>query len=232
MKNKNLLVVGNGRLATSILPYLLSVGHEVDQLDRKTLENQLKFEKHYDLVIVLVSDSAISDVVSSLRKLNPFESQYLHMSGALNIEGVSCVHPCMSFGIEALPVENWDSIPFAVFDKSLNHFFPTMNNPELHIPVEHKALYHALCVCAANLPQIIWSETFKEAEKIPMDPSLFLPLIDASLKNLFRSGEKALTGPIHRKDENTMKSNLNSIESTLLKSTYQHLKNTYQDRTL
>ncbi|MFW1406301.1 DUF2520 domain-containing protein, partial [Vibrio parahaemolyticus] len=78
---------------------------------------------------------------------------------------------------------------------------PFLKNPIYKIPPEKRALYHALCHMSENFPALIWVHCLAEFEQdLRLPAEIMAPLIQQVLNNTMLDREKALAGPIARRD--------------------------------
>jgi hypothetical protein len=230
------LLLGRGKLARHLHHYLhlIDFSHKhYDQdlrgaintpdwtspeLDRKLLA--------CNAVWIMVADSAILEVLENVKarlsKLGADLTTYtfIHSSAATEVEGCSTFHPLMTFGPELYEREQYAAIPFATFQGEGNLKFP-LPNSHFEIAKEKRAFYHACAVMMSNLPVLLWSKVSNEFEKqTDQNSQVFDLILKQTLINFLTLREKALTGPIARKDLTTIQKNLASIEGSPLYSIY------------
>lgn len=215
MTKKRILLIGSGRLATHLQFWnsQLSNPNTVLAWDRHQDPHLLKsYLEKTDLVWLAISDNAIIS----------FYNKYLvgqgiptvHFSGALHDPSLICAHPMMSFPSSPLNAETYNKIYFGLTGvTTLNEVLPGFTNSFFLVPPEDKPLYHALCVMAGNFPQILWSKTFDQFKHIHVPDQAFENYIKQITENFVQLKQKALTGPLIRKDENTISANLNSLQT-------------------
>lgn len=218
------LLIGSGALARHIHFYLqttLPASCHLDRWNRREfslddLEQKLS-QAFY--VLLAISDGALEDFFKTHRSQAP-QAQWIHFSGASQIEGLISTHPLMSFGPELYSLDHYKKIHFVLTGTSdLKTLFPFWSNSFSVLPAEKKALYHSLCVLGGTLPVLLWqkmSEGFKDLGLSSEAGDFYLQTV---LKNYLQHREKALTGPLARKDLVTIQKNLASLE----KDSYQKI---------
>lgn len=233
-------ILGDGRLALHMHHYLgllgqacsgwarnpkspfnsHSVGDRAERL-RRTIEPA----SH---VLLLVRDDAIAPLV---RQYPVLHSRLLvHCAGALSLPGIAGAHPLMTFGRHPYTLAEYQAIPFMVEGRfRFAELFPALPNPHCTVSVEHKALYHALCVMAGNFPQILWravGERFTDALGLP--PEMLRPYLRTALENFLDDPSGALTGPLARGDRRTVQRNLAGLTGDPLQDLYRSFDDFYR----
>jgi predicted short-subunit dehydrogenase-like oxidoreductase (DUF2520 family) len=98
---------------------------------------------------------------------------------------------------------------------AFSSLFPGAANPEIEIPREDRAFYHALAVLSGNFAAHLWNETAKAfAERFAAPPEVAMGfylsgVIDRFCEDPFDS----LTGPVGRRDAQTIAANLAALEA-------------------
>ena len=220
----SLLLIGSGRLAFHLRHWLklnnptldLQIWSRQDSLD--TL--QLRLNKAQKVLLAIKDDSLVSFYETHLEK-NQIPT--VHFSGALYDSRLIGAHPLMSFTPELLPESVYHKIHFALDTQNqLEDILPCFKNPYTFIKPEQKPLYHALSVLTGNFPQLIWNETFAEFHKLNIPNSALELYLQQIASNFINSKTEALTGPIVRKDLNTIQKNMSAIQNqSKLHSIYQ-----------
>lgn len=205
------LVVGNGRLAAHLKHYFtlldLPFGEWNRHLDVSLLGPELERSSH---VLLAISDSAISAFYQI--HLPNFSGRIVHFSGAMDVPPVLGAHPLMSFRRELYPDDFYKKIPFVLSHSlPLNEVLPGLPNPAFHIHPEDKAKYHALCVLGGNLTTMLLQKMLSGFKAMGLPKEIAEPYIQRVLQNVFDNPETALTGPLARKDLNTIAKNLQSL---------------------
>ena len=148
----------------------------------------------------------------------------MHFSGTAHHAEMVSAHPLMTFSHELYDLATYNKIYFGLTGAdTLTEVLPGFNNSYFHLRAEDKPLYHALCVTAGNLPQLLWSQTQPQFADLKVPQDAVKVFLQQSLTNFFAQGPQAVTGPIVRNDKNTIAKNLSALEKVNLK-----LKNIYQ----
>jgi predicted short-subunit dehydrogenase-like oxidoreductase (DUF2520 family) len=196
-----------------------------------------KLPDETQVVLVAVADDEICHVVEKLDSAAGFSWRsvvVLHTSGALSSDvfsplrkrGAICgsLHPLQSFP-RTLPVKKRKELLFDIYwgvegekeavreAKRIVSFF---RGRVLMLHPDTKALYHAACVCVSNYVATLLGMAEEIGVKSGIERKVFLqsvgPLIMTSMKNvLARSPAKALTGPIERGDERTVRRHIEDL---------------------
>ena len=151
-------------------------------------------------VILAVPDSAVPGLAAL------FPGRCVHLSGSLHLEGVPCAHPLTSFNGEA---QDWFGTPLAVTGElpdMIRHAFEALGFAPFELPSHLKPLYHACAVLSSGLAANLWlgaAGLLTEAG-IQLPARGFLPLAEATLRNVAAKGSDGRTGPFVRKDEATI----------------------------
>jgi len=237
----NYAIVGGGRLARHFSQYfhLLEIPHSrwtrdsgssFNTFDSAGAEQRLRQTVgKADRVLLLVSDHAIT----TLLKQYPFlhEKRLVHCSGVLSIPGVAGVHPLMTFADDLYALQTYQSVPFMVeTGQVFEELFPDLSNPHFAIKVEDKARYHAMCVMAGNFSQLLWkgvSDRFEQQLDLP--PDSLHPYLAQLVSNFIQTPATALTGPLVRKDVETIERNINALEGDSMQKIYRAFVACHQD---
>jgi predicted short-subunit dehydrogenase-like oxidoreductase (DUF2520 family) len=208
---KKYLVVGAGKLAKHLNHYLSLLDLPVSSWDRSQDPHLIKSKiAEASHVLLAISDTAIESFY--LKYLAGFDKTVIHFSGALNVEGVVAAHPLMSFGPDLYDLETYKRIHFVVTGAaSLNEALPGVPNQFSLLPADKKALYHALCVMGGNFPVILWQKMYAEFAKLGISRSAADIYLETVLKNTLKNPQTALTGPLARKDKNTLAKNTEAL---------------------
>ncbi|HET8715659.1 MAG TPA: DUF2520 domain-containing protein [Holophagaceae bacterium] len=152
------------------------------------------------LVLLAVPDDAIPALAAK------FPGRCAHLSGSLHLEGVPCLHPLTSFDGRAA---DWAGTPLAVTGAApepLQEAFRALGFLPFELPAELKPLYHACAVLASGHAASLWLGAARLlAERGAALPGRgFLPLAEATLRNIEAHGEGGRTGPFVRGDAGTI----------------------------
>lgn len=115
-------------------------------------------------------------------------------------------------------------MPFICDENSpaFNLLLPEINNPHFKIPENLKSFYHALCVLSGNFTVLLWQKFFSELEgKLHIPKEQAYPFLQQVVANLLSHPEKALTGPLVRKDYKTIEGHLAALKDDPFEGVYQ-----------
>ncbi len=220
------LIIGSGRVARHIGHYfhLLNLKHK--SWDRSQDPHALKKLIHESSHILLaISDGAIEGF--HRLHLAGLDKTVVHFSGAHNFTDIIAAHPLMTFGPELYALEFYKKIHFTMTGSTLAEALPGLENPSSVLPAEAKALYHAYCVLGGNFTTLLIAkmlEGFAEM-KIPSEAAKLY--IEKVIGNTFANSSKALTGPLIRKDTETVNANLQALGSDPAAEIYKAFLKTY-----
>ncbi|HTL99341.1 MAG TPA: DUF2520 domain-containing protein [Holophagaceae bacterium] len=152
------------------------------------------------LVLLAVPDDAIAALAAK------FQGRCAHLSGSLHIEGVPSLHPLTSFDGRAA---DWRGTPLAVTGEAparLVQAFRGLGFEPFDLPADLKPLYHACAVLSSSHAAALWlGAAGMLAERGVAVPGRgFLPLAEATLRNIESHGERGRTGPFVRGDAGTI----------------------------
>ena len=115
-KNRNYLVVGNGKMARHLSTYFVLLNLPYHSWWRSSGENIYKKLLNSEKVLVAISDDAITKFTSSLVKEFP-QKTFIHFSGLLCVPGVESAHPLMTFSNKLYDLNTYLKIPFVTEKK-------------------------------------------------------------------------------------------------------------------
>lgn len=152
------------------------------------------------LVLLAVPDDAIAGLAAK------FAGRCAHLSGSLHLEGVPSLHPLTSFDGRAAA---WKGTPLAITGDAPTPFveaFRELGFLPFHLPAELKPLYHACAVLASGHAATLWlgAARLMADQGVALPGKGFLPLAEATLRNIEAHGEQGRTGPFVRGDEGTI----------------------------
>ena len=224
-------IIGDGKVASHICHYfnLLNIQHT--QWSRRMGEPLAGKVHESSHILLLISDDSIAHFIEEHPELS--NKVLIHFSGCLSLPQAIGAHPLMSFSAEAMPLADYQSIPFILEegDYDFEDLFPQLNNPNWSIPTADKSYYHALCVMANNCTTLLWQKFFGEMQQrfqIPAEAGH--ELLKKTLSNLLDSPENALTGPLARGDNNTIEKNLSALTDDPYQSVYAAFKNSFSHK--
>jgi len=157
----------------------------------------------------------------------------VHFSGANHYPGIFGVHPFASFSHTLFDVEFYRKMLFVCeVGTPFSDLFPQFRNPVVFLKPEQKARYHAQCVLLANGLAVLLNGSQRELESISgissRDISRFNESVSQNVLGATQAPDllDALTGPIVREDEETVATNLASLEKSHWTSLYIWIQDT------
>jgi predicted short-subunit dehydrogenase-like oxidoreductase (DUF2520 family) len=151
-------------------------------------------------VLLAVPDRAVAEVASA------FPGRCAHLSGSLHLPEVPGAHPLTSFTGDPGP---WPGTPLAL-DGAVPEWLPRAFQDLGFLPFaldpRLKALYHACAVLTSGHAATLWlgAQALLEAEGVRLPGRGFLPLAEATLRNVEAKGAEGRTGPFVRGDAPTI----------------------------
>lgn len=216
------LFLGDGRLAKHLAAYLdfASIPHHT--WSRRHTTELKSIIRDDDILCLTFADRDLEYWAAQMRKNFP-QHTLVHFSGSLHIPGVLAYHPLMTFADQIYDQQTYENIPVVgeVGQPTFAQTFKGLPNPYFELAAEKKSVYHALVSMAANFPQLLWAEMAKELKsELNLDFSILAPLLRQSLENSLAAPLTAPTGPIIRKDYNSIHTHLDALDRRDLKSIY------------
>lgn len=224
-------IIGSGRLATHILHYFSLLNLDCNHWSRATNNSDQLAElaEESDVIMLLIKDDAIEEFISAHSII---ENKFLiHCSGSLVTEKAKGAHPLLSFGPTLYNYQEYKKIPFIVDDDftEFKTIFPQLENLHYFICKKDKPLYHALCVMSGNFTSILWSKFFDElSQKLNLAPEVAHPYLESICKNLILDYKSALTGPLVRNDQATIRRHLDALAEDRFKLIYESFVELYK----
>ncbi len=236
MNRYTLSIIGNGRAGKSFAVALKEVGHEVFGPFQRGFADNPDFQSALNLsqaVIIAVNDSNISGVANQLQHLmlcsfssgqqiqNP-KPVVIHLSGSKGLdilgelENKASIHPVAPLpNAETGSKRLLSNISFAVSgDERAKEIVESLGGNCLNIADEDRALYHATCSVASNFVVGLAGQVEKMAYSCGLELADFIKLAEFSLADVKNYGvNAALTGPVVRKDFDTVEMQRNAIKN-------------------
>jgi Domain of unknown function (DUF2520) len=148
----------------------------------------------------------------------------IHFSGALVTPLAMGMHPLMTFTKGFYELADYQKMAFVCEEGEVTFqsVFPQLKNPNYTIKKEQKAFYHALCVMSGNFSVILWQKLFEEFQtKLGIPAEAAFPYLERISRNLQNDSRGALTGPLQRKDMQTIHKNLEALDGDSFRVVYQ-----------
>jgi predicted short-subunit dehydrogenase-like oxidoreductase (DUF2520 family) len=225
-------IVGDGRVAKHFIFYLsmLNINCKIWSRKNNSMQEINLIFDDCDIIFILVKDSAIEEIAEKLKILNKI---LIHFSGSLISNLAFSAHPLMTFNEDLYDFETYKSIPFVVDNNDIikKKYLVDFPNKVYFLNKELKPLYHSLCVIGGNFSCILWQgviENFSRELKLPKE--ILIPFIIQIFSNILRDEKKALTGPLIRGDEMTIKKNLDALCNKPEKELYEAFIKYYRSK--
>jgi predicted short-subunit dehydrogenase-like oxidoreductase (DUF2520 family) len=181
------------------------------------------------VILLAVSDDAIEPVSAALRAAGLGDRSFVHFCGGRSFPNVFGAHPLMSFGATLYEPRFYRSIPvFAEATEAdpdpvarFGALFPRLPNPCFSVAPADKAYYHALCALAGGMTAVLWRDFFTAMETrfgAPREALANYPR--RIIENVLDAPDGALTGPVARGDDGTIRTHLDALGSTALGTVY------------
>lgn len=215
------LLIGSGKVARHFEFYFQSLGlrHRSWSRSESTslLDAAIDQATH---VLLLISDRAIEDFYK--RHLEGRGKIVVHFSGALLVPGLMSAHPLMTFGEELYPAELYRALHFVINGaSSLTEILPGLPNSFSVLEDSQKARYHAMCVYGGNFTTLLLQKMIADFQTLGIPASAARLYVEQSVANVFADPEHALTGPLARRDTQTVKKNLQALSGDPAQKIYE-----------
>lgn len=214
--NFSYLIIGSGKVARQLSSYMAGRQWNFQQWSRSQNEiDELKYKvTSATHILILISDSSIESFYQFNVKPHIQNQLCIHMSGALEIPEMIGIHPLASITPTMLNSEQFEKIHFiTTTDKPLCEILPGFKNQTHSIRPELKAKYHSICVMSGNFTVILWQKIFQEFDFLQIPKSAIEIYMTQIFENIKRTPYQALTGPLARKDDLTIRKNIASLEN-------------------
>ena len=193
----NIVILGNGNVATHLSEALLNAGYSVLQLWKRN-----EVLRDADLYFIAVSDDAIEDVSNLIPENKPLA----HTSGSVELSRGGVFYPLQTFS-KNVEVD-WKDIPILIEpnDSPMLHEIAKniSNNVQVTTPEQRRQL-HLSAVFACNFTNHLWTVSEELLTKKNLSFDLLKPLIyQTFLKIQNHSPKQVQTGPAIRNDLKTL----------------------------
>lgn len=224
------LIVGDGRLARHFQFYLSSLSISYLSWHRGHSEAKLRdFLASQNIVLLLISDDALSHFVKNYNLAA--RPGVVHCSATVHIDGVHFSHPLMTFGTDLYKHSVYPTVPFGIAEDGppLSELLPGLPNPSFVLSEANRVLYHTLCVVGGNFSAMLWQQFFDGMQtSMGIDRKYLLPFMKQVSSNVMNGGD-ALTGPLVRGDQGTIKKHLEALGDGPLGEVYRAMINVYEE---
>ena len=205
-------LIGRGRVAAHLARYLELEAQPCVAWHRRMPTPAEEALAGCGVVLLAISDAALPTFLDAHPGLAG--RKLVHFSGSLAVAGLHGAHPLMTFGPELYDRETYRSIPF-ITERGGARFedlFPGLVNPSWAIDRELKPLYHALCALAGNGTTLLWAKAIGDFEtRLGVPAAALRPFLERTLHNVAASGGAALTGPLARRERETVARDLAAL---------------------
>jgi predicted short-subunit dehydrogenase-like oxidoreductase (DUF2520 family) len=216
-------IIGDGRVAKHFSRYLslLKISHFRWARSRNSKEDLAQYIADSSHILILILDSAIESFAKTIPDVS--EKKLVHFSGSLVTSVAHGAHPLMTFTEELFSLEQYTKIPFVLDEGPLTfqELLPGLKNPHYYIKRQLRPLYHAFCVVSGNFTTVLWDRFFSSLEgQFGIPPEAAFPYLDQICRNLKNRSIPALTGPLARKDWETIEKNLEALQDDPMQKVY------------
>jgi hypothetical protein len=229
-KQRTYLIIGDGHVARHFCHYFSMAKIPFFHWYRQTEDSIPPLNKYIsqsDVALLLISDDAIEDFLRAHPALETIPC--CHFSGSHISNQAHGCHPLMTFHKTLYSLEKYESVPF-VFEEGFDfdRFFPELKNPRFSLPRDQRPLYHALCVMAGNFSMLLWDKLFRDFElKLGLPRNVAYPYLQQVSENLISQNDLPLTGPLARRDTETIKNNIGALKGDAFKEVYEAFLSAY-----
>lgn len=222
-------IIGAGRMGCGLAQALGQAGTEVALLGRSRHREDTR---RADLVLIATPDDTIVDVAAELARDGAIEATQvvLHLSGLLDRlalhaladtgAGLGSFHPLQSIAGATSARERLAGA-FAGLEgderalEAGERLAATLGMRAVRLAAGAKAAYHAGAVIASNYAVVLAAVAERLARAAGVPPAeaaaVYLPLMQGTVANLSLGPAAALTGPVRRGDEATVRRHLDAL---------------------
>jgi hypothetical protein len=218
-------IIGDGRAASHFARYLSLSKIPYRQWSRKasraTGETPERALRGCHTVLVLIKDSAIETFIRAHPALAA--RRFVHFSGSLATPLAAGLHPLASFGPRPFTLSEYRRIHFIAErgGPSFGALFPRLKNPSCALAKELKPYYHALCVMSGNFSTLLWQKLFREFDRtLGIPRSAAAAYLECVCRNIGHDPETALSGPLSRGDDETLRRGLAALSGDPMRSVF------------
>ncbi|MBP2642576.1 MAG: hypothetical protein H6Q67_463 [Firmicutes bacterium] len=246
--NRNIAVVGTGKLGKALVTALKGTGMDVIGASDKNFSACHQFAQRAkikafnnvkelicmaDVIFLTVPDDKIEPLATQISSYNiSFKNKiFFHCSGSNGLElfnnlvtyaNVGCFHPLQSF-VQA--DTSFKDIYITIDGNELvcnsaREIIHKLQAKVLFVPSDQKALYHAAACLVCNYLVTLDALADEIFSRWSIPGRALLPLIQGTVDNLAKSDSPidALTGPISRGDSTTIAKHLQILPAKYLNS--------------
>jgi predicted short-subunit dehydrogenase-like oxidoreductase (DUF2520 family) len=201
---RRVAVVGRGRVGRALGAALTGAGYEVLGPLGRGADGA-----GADVVLLCVPDQEIAAAAAAIRPGPPVG----HCSGATGLEPLApheafSLHPLMSITPAGAELKGAGAAVDGATPRSLElatELARAIGMRPVRIAAEDRALYHAAASIASNFLITLEAAAERLAAGVGVERPLLVPLVRATVENWAElGGQRALTGPVARGDEDTV----------------------------
>lgn len=168
-----------------------------------------------DLCVIATPDAAIEHTAAMIE---PADAVVLHLSGitpvrALGVHRAGALHPLVALPDPDIGAARLGSAWFAVGgDHLAEQLADELSGRSFRIADDDRPLYHAAAVVASNHVTALLGQAERIGSEVGMPAEAMMALVRASVDNVDQLGATAaLTGPVSRGDEATIRRHLDAL---------------------
>jgi predicted short-subunit dehydrogenase-like oxidoreductase (DUF2520 family) len=185
-----------------------------------------------ELVLLAVPDGTLRDLVGGLASTDAWRPGQLvaHTSGAYGVDVLDAaaargvialaLHPAMTFTGRPEDVDRLAGAPFGVtaqpeFRAVAETLVYEIGGEPVWVPERARAIYHAALSAGSNHLVTLVNDALDLLAHAGVEhpAQLIAPLLSATLDNVLRLGDAALTGPVSRGDATTVAAHLQALRA-------------------
>ncbi len=233
-KFEHITIIGTGKAAKTLINYFklrnypiqLIIGRNEEKLKQLAIENNVNYlvisdsgiEINTDLILVCVSDNAISEIVTKIKT----NDCVAHISGTTDISVLEKFeNHCVFYPLQTMSQfseVNSLKIPFLLDCNNIelvNKFKNTFSTENIVLNnSEDRKKYHLAAVMVNNFTNMILVAAQDYCHKNNLNFDLLKPLLNETLlQNLKHSAQQLQTGPAKRKDYLTINKHLDMLKN-------------------
>lgn len=242
-------IIGAGNVSKLVTPKLSEHGHTIHEICNRTIgkakviakkvkakaiSDPRKLDTKIDLLLIMVSDNAISDVATLLSKrFSKSSCLIVHSSGSISSKELSsCKHYGVFYLLQTFKnfkPDDWDDIPILYTAnnsenrKKLKALGKSLGMKSVIKSDKQRKSIHLSAVILNNFINHLFCLNDKWLRENKSDLSVLLPLIQKTISNATESSAcKNQTGPARRNDHEVINAHIESL------SKHPELNNIYQ----
>lgn len=251
-------IVGAGNVSKLLVPKLFKHGHIIHQIcnrsinkaqsiakkvDAEAIDKLNKLDTKIDLLVIMVSDNAISEIANQLKKrFSRSSCLIVHSSGSISSKELSAFknygvfYPLQTF--KNFKSADWDKIPILYTantspnKKLLKNLASSLGMTSVLKSDKQRKSIHLSAVILNNFINHLFCLNEAWLDQNNSDLSLLIPLIQKTIGNATEKNACAIqTGPAKRKDDEVIEAHLKDLtKHPQLQSLYKVFSESIQKR--